>query len=579
MLNENDQKKRLAQGVWLDEVDRAFRAWRAAPQADKNAQLLSGMTLTWAESWRMTNPGDFSPATHTFIARSVAVQALKSSGEREASAAETRRRDKVYQQILLLMGLFAIVILAPGTMRLYLEHDGMSQPSRPQASQGRPAAVLATTGHDKRQAFDSAGATVGWSPQSPSVLTDQAAAALLRGDRAASGRLVLEAIYAAPDNVMPSKAASLLAAMTVEPRPAPADQTAFVGAELVRDCGTKRWLARKAAHLLMLDGADGRVRSIASSAPVTVQTAAAVDPTCQSVLVSNEDYDVALEQLAAPATRRKLGNHDAPLVALSFSGDGQRAVSISRDGVGKVWDVTARRAQSRFRTTQSTFNGAAIDRGGSLIVTWSDSPIAELWDATTGAAKGTLKGHISPLVSAAFSNDGSRLLTVSSDGTATVWATDRTAVIATLRPQDGAILSAWLLPDARRVVAHLEDNKVVVWDTEAKQQPKAFETPDLVDAVAISPDGRLIAAADRDGAVSVWDSTTGAKRFALTAGADVLVLAFATPDTLRAFGVTATTTWSLPLTREAAVAALNGAAYCQQLAAAPWCAKTGATEP
>jgi hypothetical protein len=575
MLNENEQKKRLAQGVWLDEVERSFRAWRSASQADKNNHLLSGMTLTWAESWRLTSPGDFSPATHTFIARSVAVQALKTSGEREASAAETRRRDKVYQQILLLMALFAIVILAPGTMRLYLDHDGGAAPSSPQVAAGQPAAAAIATAPLERLPTTAVPAALPvWAPQSPAFLIGEAETALRQGNRNLAGRLALEAVYSAPSEALSSEAASLLAALTQEKRPAPADQSAFVGAERLRACGGTGWLARKDDKLLMLDTADGQIKPVAVPATLNVGnlTAAAIDPACQSVLVTNEDYDVALEQIGTQAARRRLGGHDAPVVALSFSGDGKRAVSISRDGVGKVWDVAARRVLSRFRTPQSTFNGAAIDHSGASIVTWSDSSAAELWDAATGAAKGTLKGHVSTIASATFATDGALLLTVSTDGTANIWANGGAAVIATLRPQEGAILSARFLPDAQRVVALLEDNKLVVWDPASKQQPKPIETPDLADTVVVSPDGRLMAIADRDGMVVIWDSTTGATRFMLAADADTLAIEFTSPVTLRAIGVTATSTWSLPLTRNAAVAAVGGASHCLDRPISPWCA-------
>lgn len=570
MMNEKEHKKRLEQGVWLDEVDRAFRAWRAAVPSEKTTHLLSGMALTWAESWRLTNPGDFSPATHTFIARSVAAQALKSSGEREAAATETRRRDRVYQQILLLMALFAIVILGPTTMRMYLE-----QP-QPRVIAGQPvAAVIAP---QQREPALEAPVIAALPHESPAILTELATTALRTGNRDEARKLALDALYAAPRGTVPTDAASIIANLAQQRQPGTWNQAALSDASFVKGCGGTRLLARTTANnLVMLDTATQKITSLAL--PASTQ-AGAIDATCRSALVTNEDYEVTLVSIGDKATSSKrLGSHDAPIVALRFDGRAARAVSVSRDGVGQIWDLSSSRSLARFKSPTDAFNGATFSLDGTDMVTWSDNATVTLWDAKTGVQRGAFAGHASAINAAAFTPDGTRLLTVSVDGTATVWDTMRREAVAVLRPKGGAIVDAWLTPDGSRVVARLDESRLQIWDLELGEPQAIIETADSADTVAISPDGQSLAVAEQTGTVTVWDSMTGAKRLTLNVSGTVLALGFDGAASLRAIAPDAITTWPLPLTREHALDIAGGSALCATQKTAVWCHPTTAAQP
>ena len=128
-------KSRLEQGVWLDQIERSYNAWFAAPNHKKPELLLAGPTLTWAESWMLTQPKELSASLKQYIIRSLTAQSRKSAGQREVVEAEQRRKDSVYRYLLITMALFALMVLAPGAIRDFLgfqfEH---SLPVDPDAS-------------------------------------------------------------------------------------------------------------------------------------------------------------------------------------------------------------------------------------------------------------------------------------------------------------------------------------------------------------------------------------------------------------------------------------------------------------
>jgi WD domain, G-beta repeat/APAF-1 helical domain len=66
---------------------------------------------------------------------------------------------------------------------------------------------------------------------------------------------------------------------------------------------------------------------------------------------------------------------------------------------------------------------ASFSPDGSRIVTASRDRTARLWDAATGEQRATLRGHEDSVWSASFSPDGTRIITASRDRTARLWDT------------------------------------------------------------------------------------------------------------------------------------------------------------
>lgn len=98
--------------------------------------------------------------------------------------------------------------------------------------------------------------------------------------------------------------------------------------------------------------------------------------------------------------------------------------STRKDLRGWEWNYLHRLCHSDLLTLKvhtDGVNSASFSADGSRIVTGSRDAMAKEWDAKSGAEILTLKGHSGAVQSASFSPDGSRIVTGSNDGTAKIW--------------------------------------------------------------------------------------------------------------------------------------------------------------
>ena len=126
-------------------------------------------------------------------------------------------------------------------------------------------------------------------------------------------------------------------------------------------------------------------------------------------------------------------------LSASFSSDGSRVVTSSRDGTAKVWDARSGAEVLTLKGHAGGVTSASFSRDGSRIVTGSHDKTAKVWNAKTGTETLTLKGHALTVTSASFSPDGARVVTASWDGTAKVWDAKTGAEALTLKGHTGQV--------------------------------------------------------------------------------------------------------------------------------------------
>lgn len=119
-------------------------------------------------------------------------------------------------------------------------------------------------------------------------------------------------------------------------------------------------------------------------------------------------------------TSSKLVGHTAPVLSVSFSADGQRLVTGSRDHDARTWDVRTGTLLRVLRGHFALVSDARFSPDGRWVVT--AGPItAGLWDADSGKLIYLLRGHAGKLLAVAFSPDGRQIATGGEDGTVRVW--------------------------------------------------------------------------------------------------------------------------------------------------------------
>ncbi len=207
-----------------------------------------------------------------------------------------------------------------------------------------------------------------------------------------------------------------------------------------------------------------------------------------------------------------LKGHTSYVMAASFSPDGSRVVTASKDQTAKVWDA---RSGAELLTLKGHAHGvtsASFSPDGALIVTGSYDKTAKVWKTESGALVLTLTGLGSPLHSVSFSPDGSRILAAAQHGPAKVWDARSGAELLTLEGAGGfaSSLSSSFSPDGSRIVA-IANGRVKIWDARSGAELLALEghAPGNT-SVSFSPDGSRVVAGCGDQTAKVWDARSGA---------------------------------------------------------------------
>jgi WD40 repeat protein len=195
-----------------------------------------------------------------------------------------------------------------------------------------------------------------------------------------------------------------------------------------------------------------------------------IAPDDSTVASSSPGGDVALIELAQGFHVRTLAGHTAEVTSASFSRDGSRLLTASRDRSAKLWDVT------------------------------------------TGALLANLTGSQQAVVSAEFSPDGREILTASSDGTARIWQLGDARLAPPLIAAQGHRVFAFLPADTAEGIRVLTSNGNgfgSILDGNGKTVATLAGSADALAAGAFSESGTRAVTANSNGLLQLWDTSSG----------------------------------------------------------------------
>jgi len=244
------------------------------------------------------------------------------------------------------------------------------------------------------------------------------------------------------------------------------------------------------------------------------------------------------------------------VVSVSFSLDGKRLESWSKDHTMRVWDVATGKEVRTLNVpgrgvwpVSFSPDGGLVAKGYStadtsnvniydlatgemvhslkwpkhIVYSVSFSPDGKriassgsrptkpgklkIWNVETGQELLTIVGHKGPVLRVSFSPDG-KFIAGGGDKTVRVWDAAGGREIRTLEGHRGYVLSVSFSPDGKRIVGGSQYT-TKVWDSETGKEIHTLKGPwGRVSSVSFGPDGELIASASLD-TVMLWDAETG----------------------------------------------------------------------
>jgi WD40 repeat protein len=258
-------------------------------------------------------------------------------------------------------------------------------------------------------------------------------------------------------------------------------------------------------------------------------------------------------RLVDTGTRETVGTllHLFPVTDLEYLPDGSLLATAMEDGTVTIWDAETLTLAGSYGARSLDL---AVNRQGDRLATAGEDGVVKVWDTTTGTETLRLAGHRGQVTSLSFDAAGIRLASAGVDGTARIWDVspegnrEAASLIGMADPRrvvfsgDSRFLAAtgtddagssrtmiwdtgsWKLlhdlpgtasvalsPDGSMFATIDERRLVTVRDMDGDvlvepMQEGTSVAPDLVTAVAFTPDGARIITGDEVGSVQVWEA-------------------------------------------------------------------------
>jgi WD40 repeat protein len=212
----------------------------------------------------------------------------------------------------------------------------------------------------------------------------------------------------------------------------------------------------------------------------------------------------------------RLEGHSTDVSGVSWSPDGARIASASRDHSVRVWD--ARRGHELCQWMHDAWaRRVSWSPDGHRLASCSDDKTVRIWHVTTGGKPPVVLRHDAGVYCVRWSPDGHRIASSSYGGTVRLWDALTYNHATIFRTGD---LPRWHLcwsPDGQYIASSSYwVDAIDLWNASTGQHCATLEHSGC-SPVAFSPDGTRLASTSENGTVRLWDtSDLGTRRTVAT---------------------------------------------------------------
>ena len=206
---------------------------------------------------------------------------------------------------------------------------------------------------------------------------------------------------------------------------------------------------------------------------------------------------------------KTLAGHSGDVHAVAITPDGRSAFSAGDDRKIIAWDARRGAVKREWTAHSLQIPTLALSPDGKTLASGSRDDSIRLWNASLGTQRDTLIGHHDDVMSVHFSPDGKTLASASYDQTVRLWDVASGKAVRILQGHTNRVFSVAFSPDGKRLASD-GDSTVRVWEVSngvamgvislgGVISSDGGKIPEIVSAVAFSPDGSSLAVASTTG--------------------------------------------------------------------------------